>query len=221
MAAAHAYELNSDNWDELTDGKTVFVKYFTTWCQHCKDIAPDWEKLENKYRDSEHVLVGHVQCNGAAHTLCERDGVNSYPEIKHGAHETLYSYTDTYNFEAWDAVVSNLTKPCDVLTLQYCSEREKEDIERIMAMDDKQIVDFLESFQLKVHEIEVKRAKVVEKATRMYEEAQDEYDREFENLQLHYPYEIMNAVAKKKKELKKIFKEAVEIEMEKLNDASL
>ena len=219
-AVALAYELNSENWDELTEGKTVFVKYFTTWCKHCEDIAPDWEKLEDKYRDSDSVIVGHVQCNGEAHTLCERDGVNSYPEIKQGAYQTLYSYIGNHTFEAWDAVVSELKKPCNVLTFEHCSEKAIADIKRIVAMDEEETLEFLKGFSNELQMIDLKRAKVVRKATWMYERAQEQYDRDFDALQKLYPYEIMNAVAQKKKELKLQLKDAVEVELKKMTKKS-
>jgi hypothetical protein len=36
LAVSNAVELNLDNYDELTSGKTVFIKFLAPWWGHCK-----------------------------------------------------------------------------------------------------------------------------------------------------------------------------------------
>lgn len=66
-----AIELNPSNWDDLTAGKTVFIKFFAPWCGHCKKMKPDWDKLMNEYENHESVLVGEVDCTAAGKSLCD------------------------------------------------------------------------------------------------------------------------------------------------------
>jgi hypothetical protein len=45
MAVANAVELDSDNYDDLTAGKTVFIKFQAPWWGHCKvSTVFSWSK---------------------------------------------------------------------------------------------------------------------------------------------------------------------------------
>ena len=61
-ATSSAIELTPDNWDEVTAGKTVFLKMFAPWCGHCKKMKPDWDKLMEEFKDSPTALVADVVC---------------------------------------------------------------------------------------------------------------------------------------------------------------
>ena len=40
-ANAEVTSLTPENYDELTGGKTVFIKFFAPWCGYYKKMAPD------------------------------------------------------------------------------------------------------------------------------------------------------------------------------------
>jgi hypothetical protein len=46
-------ELNNDNWELLTKGKTVWVKFCTTSCDHCRQMHIAWERLGDAFEDVE------------------------------------------------------------------------------------------------------------------------------------------------------------------------
>lgn len=211
LARSFAVELTESNWDKLSEGKSVFVKFYTTWCKHCTEIAPLWKHLEDKFSDSDTVLVGSVRCNGDGHGLCEREMVNTFPIIKYGAHDTLYEYRGELTVSGWEEKINTLVKPCDPLTLAHCSKEEIGHIRIFYNMTPEGLKDYVESFKTKVDEIIKIRDEKLTEATALYEEAVNEYDKGFAMLQQEYPLELMNAVGKARKK----FKEVVALKLKK------
>ena len=37
-----------------------FVEFYTPWCEHCKTLAPDWEKLMTSFKNDDRVTVSKV-----------------------------------------------------------------------------------------------------------------------------------------------------------------
>ena len=69
-------ELTTKNFEEMTAGKTVFIKFFAPWCGHCKAMGPDWEKLMTEYQDHDVALVAEVDCTSdTGDELCEKFNV--------------------------------------------------------------------------------------------------------------------------------------------------
>lgn len=132
-APALALELTFDTWEDQTSGKTVFVKFFAPWCGHCKKMKPDWDKLMEKYADSETVLVADVDCIEDGKPLCDEVGVKSFPTIKFGSPLDLQDYKLGRDFETLDDFTSELKPSCQIDTLKHCSDSEKETISDLKA----------------------------------------------------------------------------------------
>jgi len=71
---ANANVLTTDNYDSLTAGKTIFVKFYAPWCGHCKKLAPDWNKLIDAFEGHATALIGDVDCTAEGKPLCEMNG---------------------------------------------------------------------------------------------------------------------------------------------------
>merc|ERR1712084_127775 len=133
-------QLNPETYDSITDGKTVFIKFFAPWCGHCKKMAPDWEKLSVEWEDSEVGLVAEVDCTTAGKPLCDSNGVKGFPTIKYGDPSSLEDYTGGRNFEDLSKFAQENLKPmCSPSKIELCDEEKKVEIGKLMTMSDKNL----------------------------------------------------------------------------------
>ncbi|KAJ8556678.1 hypothetical protein ON010_g9287 [Phytophthora cinnamomi] len=72
----------------LNDSQTVWlVDFYSPWCPHCRQFAPQWEEVANVYADVATVQLGAVDCT-EQNEICDREDVHSYPGVK------MYHVTD-------------------------------------------------------------------------------------------------------------------------------
>lgn len=174
--------LTSQNYDEVTKSKTVFVKFFAPWCAYCKRMEKDWDKLWHLWKDSDVGLVAQVDCTDTSKlggkTLCNRMGIRSFPTLKYGDPNDLEEYDGERTLEDLSAFAEqNLIPICSSERLHLCTdEDQKRTIQKYMDLSMTELEKLIKTEEVKLEEAERKFEMKVEQLSNQFKSAQRDRD---------------------------------------------
>lgn len=155
-------------------------------------MKPDWDKLADKFKESDVVTVADVDCTAEGEPLCKKVGVQGYPTIKYWL-EGNRSAKDYNGGRAYGDLEKftqkTFSKPCDVGTQENCSDEEKT---------------YLDSVKDKDHSKEVgEKEKLLEEKKTKRREMEDEFQKnkkaiKKEEKQLQKEINLLNKLVKLK-----------------------
>ena len=131
---AISVELNRSNWDEITKGKPLFIKFCTQSCAHCKEMKIAWEVLEEEWEDNPDAIIGTIDCDVDTY-LCEEFKINGTPTILYGDRNNLGEYAGDKSFSKMNKFAKQVLVPtCSPENLDACNEIDRERIVTWVAM---------------------------------------------------------------------------------------
>lgn len=194
FAQASALQLTPETWDTTLSGKTAFLKFFAPWCGHCKKMKPAWDKLMEKYADSDNVVIADVDCVGDGKPLCDKVGVKGFPTIKFGDPKDLEDYKGQRDFESLDTFSSLLKPPCNVDTFEHCTDEEKVLVDELGQKSPEELRDLLGSEEDERLAVEKTFEEAVKRLNEEYKEFLSEKEKDLSSIQKRYNVGILNKI---------------------------
>jgi protein disulfide-isomerase-like protein len=182
FASAAVPALTPENWDELTAGKTAFIKFFAPWCGHCKSMAADWEKLADEWADSEVGIIAEVDCTIETNTpIC--GGVQGYPTVKYGDPNALEDYAGAREYEELAKFAQENLKPmCSPVSLDNCTEEEKTEIAKFDKLSVEELTAAVAEVDEAIQGFDAEFEAEVDKLQTKYDQLSSDVETKTENL---------------------------------------
>jgi hypothetical protein len=135
-------------------------------------MKPARDSLMDEFSGHKTDVVGDVDCTAAGKPLCDANGVQGYPTIKHGDPAALEDYNGGRDLEELRKFTKDLKPVCSPSSLENCDEEGKAKIETVMALSDEDIAKQIEDGEKKISDAETTFNTELEKLQATYQELQ-------------------------------------------------
>mmetsp|Transcript_19780 Transcript_19780/g.29365 ORF Transcript_19780/g.29365 Transcript_19780/m.29365 type:complete len:229 (-) Transcript_19780:160-846(-) len=153
--ASNVKHLTSDNYTDLSRGKTVFLMFYAPWCGHSKKMAPEWTKLASDWEGNEVGLVAKIDCTDKkSKPLCKKYKVHNFPSIHYGDPLSLEIYEGGRSYEDLSFFAKEILKPmCTPSKLERCDDDTKRLTQELMSTSDEELKNLLLDEKKKLKDI--------------------------------------------------------------------
>ncbi|KAK2490877.1 hypothetical protein MC885_015228 [Smutsia gigantea] len=86
--------------------KNVFIKFYAPWCTHCKEMAPTWQTLAEKYKDHEDIIIAELDATANELPFV----VHGFPTLKYfpaGPGQKVIEYKSSRDLESFSKFLDN------------------------------------------------------------------------------------------------------------------
>merc|ERR1719379_373682 len=98
-------------------------------------MKPAWDKVMKEVNGKGgSTLVADVDCTAAGKPLCDSNGVQGFPTIKHGDPSNLEDYQGGRDYDSLVKFANELKPVCSPANLDLCEDDDRAKIEELMAM---------------------------------------------------------------------------------------
>lgn len=134
--------LTTDNFDELTKDKLVFIKFYSPGCPHCKALIPAWNELATYYNEgdnnNDNILIGIVDCTDSptGKGLCAKFKIMGLPTLYYGDASLSGIYLQEYGGDKSfnDLKAVKLEGKCNPANLNVCSKSDRKEMKQLMKL---------------------------------------------------------------------------------------
>lgn len=102
-------------------------------------MKPAWDKLMDEFAGHKTILVADVDCDGSGKDLCDTYKVEGFPTVRYGSMDSLEDYSGARDFPSMQEFAQKLKPPCTPTDQENCSEEDKAQISKFMAMSKEEL----------------------------------------------------------------------------------
>lgn len=167
---ANVTQLNTNNFNQISDGKLLMLNFCSPWAVACKVQRPTWLQLANQF-DRDGILFGDIDCDGAGMELCERYEIDTLPAIMYGDLDRLKSYKANRHLHA----LRNFLKfqisstRCVPSSRERCTQDEEMSLARYVAIGKDELSSAISKAELQVLSIESEYNNKIKRFQALYE----------------------------------------------------
>jgi hypothetical protein len=136
-------------------------------------MKPDWDKLMKEFNDHKTIVVGDVDCTAEGKPLCDSNGVQGFPTIKHGDPANLDAYEGGRDFASLNKFASALKPVCSLANPDLCDDEQKAEMDKIKAMSLEDIEAFISEQEAKSADAETTFKTELDKLQAAYKKLQE------------------------------------------------